>query len=90
MFGAAARGAPGLVYSPLAPSPRAAPPYPSHVSDIFHSAYSGPSDGDLSYATDYGRACVVFTSLSATSLSVDYYQPDWVVLDLGEIEDPSR
>jgi len=33
---------------------------------------------------------VVFTSLSATSLSVDYYQPDWVVLDLGEIEDPSR
>lgn len=49
---------------------------------------AGPSDGDLLYAADSGRACLVFTSVASDQLNVDYYTPDGVVIDLGLIQQP--
>ena len=44
---------------------------------------------DLAYAARYGRSCVVFTSVSGGVLNADLYFPDGVVLDLGEVREPS-
>lgn len=63
--------------------------YHFHVQSAKNGRYAGPSDGDMAYAARYGRACLVFTSLDETTLGVDLYQPDGVVLDLGEITKPT-
>jgi len=47
--------------------------------------FAGPSQGDLVYAARSGRTCVVFTSIDQDTLNVDVYQPNGVVIDLGEI-----
>jgi hypothetical protein len=59
--------------------------YHFHVQQRRNAGYAGPSDSDLVYAARYGRSCVVFTSLDEGRLNVDFYQPDGIVLDLGEI-----
>lgn len=59
--------------------------YHFHVAKVFNSEFSGPSGGDLAYAARFGRNCIVFTSITREALSADYYQPDGVVLDLGEV-----
>lgn len=59
--------------------------YHFHVQSVNNGRYAGPSDGDMAYAARYGRACLVFTSINEKTLGVDLYQPDGVVLDLGEI-----
>lgn len=64
---------------------RALAQYHLHVQHPRNTKYAGPSGGDLRNARLSGRNSVVFTSLSETRLGVDYYQPDGVVLDLGEI-----
>ncbi|MCE7973599.1 MAG: hypothetical protein DYG92_04630 [Leptolyngbya sp. PLA1] len=46
---------------------------------------AGPSPADLEYAARFGRACLVMTTVGECVLSVDYYQPDGVVVDLGTI-----
>jgi hypothetical protein len=62
-----------------------------HAQAEGNREYAGPSEGDLEYAAASGRSCLVFTSLSADLLGVDYYHADGdgtadaVVLDLGEI-----
>ncbi len=64
---------------------RALAQYHLHVQRPRNTEYAGPSGGDLRNARMSGRNSVVFTSLSRTRLGVDYYQPDGVVLDLGEL-----
>jgi len=64
--------------------------YHFHVQSVNNGRYAGPSDGDMTYAARYGRACVVFTSIDEETLGVDLYQPDGVVLDLGEIKRPTK
>lgn len=62
--------------------------YHFHASRNSMRDYAGPGEGDDAYARTLGRSCLVFTSLSADSLNADYYQPDGVVIDLGEIRRP--
>lgn len=62
--------------------------YHFHVQDTRNGAYSGPSANDLLYAARYGRTCLVFTSLSSTTLDVDLYTPDGAVIDLGAVRKP--
>ncbi len=49
---------------------------------------AGPSDGDLLYAADSGRTCLVFTSVASDTLNVDLYTPNGAVIDLGMILAP--
>jgi hypothetical protein len=66
-------------------SDRALAHYHLQVQREKNYKYAGPSSGDLRYARLSGRSCVVFTSLGADRLGVDYYQPDGATIDLGEI-----
>lgn len=59
--------------------------YHFHVQHRRAAEYAGPSPADLDYARRYGRSCVVLTALGDGVLGVDFYQPDGVVLDLGEV-----
>lgn len=61
--------------------------YHLHVQKWANSDYAGPSPGDLAYAARHRRSCVVLTGISEDALAVDYYQPDGVVIDLGELRD---
>ncbi|MFA6043986.1 MAG: hypothetical protein WC718_03290 [Phycisphaerales bacterium] len=72
----------------IAQSDTAMAHYHFHVQEPSYAKYAGPSAGDLEYACRSGRSCLVFTSISETSLAVDYYQPDGVDLDLGTISQP--
>jgi hypothetical protein len=65
----------------------AAAHYHFHVAEPRNAAFSGPSEGDLAYATRFGRSCLVITSIGFGVLSVDYYQPGGITLDLGELRD---
>lgn len=56
-----------------------------HAQTWRNHALAGPSPADLEYAARFGRACLVMTTVAECTLSVDYYQPDGVVLDLGTI-----
>jgi hypothetical protein len=56
-----------------------------HVQRDDNADYAGPSEGDVGYAQDQGRACVVFTSVRAGVLNADYYQPGGITIDLGEV-----
>ena len=56
-----------------------------HASQTEMVDHAGPSEGDLRYAWGTRRNCLVFTSLRARRLTVDYYTPDGVVIDLGEL-----
>ncbi len=66
-------------------SDRALAHYHLQVQKEKNYKYAGPSSGDLRYAALSGRSCVVFTSLGADRLGVDYYQPNGATIDLGEI-----
>ncbi|USO00268.1 MAG: hypothetical protein H6810_06305 [Phycisphaeraceae bacterium] len=59
--------------------------YHMHVQKPKNYDYAGPSVGDSRNARLSGRNCLVFTSISDDRLDIDYYQPDGVVIDLGEI-----
>lgn len=62
--------------------------YHFHVQNVNNARFAGPSDGDMAYAARYGRACLVFTAIDENTLGVDLYQPDGVVLDLGDFTRP--
>jgi hypothetical protein len=66
-------------------SDRALAHYHLQVQKPRNYQYAGPSSGDLRYAQLSGRTCLVFTSISMERLNVDLYQPDGVVIDLGEV-----
>jgi hypothetical protein len=59
--------------------------YHLHAQKEKNGSYAGPSPGDLMYAARSGRNCIVFTTLGGGLMDVDYYQPDGIVIDLGEI-----
>lgn len=56
-----------------------------HASQTEMVDHAGPSEGDLRYAWGTRRNCIVFTSLRERRVAVDYYTPDGVVIDLGEL-----
>ncbi len=62
--------------------------YHFHASRTSMREYAGPGQGDDAYARVLGRSCIVFTTLGKDSMNADYYQPDGVVIDLGEIRRP--
>ncbi len=62
--------------------------YHFHASHTSMREYAGPGQGDDAYARVLGRSCIVFTTLGKDSMNADYYQPDGVVIDLGEIRRP--
>jgi hypothetical protein len=66
-------------------SPRSLCHYHFHVQRERNSEYAGPGDGDIEYASTHGRACLVFTSVNATTLNVDFYQRGGARIDLGEL-----
>jgi hypothetical protein len=72
----------------IAQSNHALAHYHFHVQSPRNAEYAGPSPNDLAYAARFGRNCLVFTSVSSDAMDVDYYQPDGVTLDLGEIRRP--
>lgn len=59
-----------------------------HVQSVNNRDYAGPSRGDLEYAREHGRSCIVFTSISGRTLNVDYYQPNGTIIDLGFVRRP--
>jgi hypothetical protein len=59
--------------------------YHFHAQQFRNSDFAGPSYKDLGYASRFGRSCVVFTSMSRDSIDADYYQPDGIVIDLGDL-----
>jgi hypothetical protein len=63
--------------------------YHYHVQRNKNEDYAGPSDGDLEYARINGRSCLVFTTINENTLNADYYQPDGIVIDLGDIKRPA-
>jgi len=62
--------------------------YHFHVQDLRNSEFAGPSADDLAYAGRQGRNCLVFTSVARRTMNIDYYQPDGIVIDLGDISAP--
>lgn len=62
--------------------------YHFHVQRTKNEDYAGPSDGDLEYARVNGRSCLVLTSVAEGTLNADYYQPDGIVIDLGDFKKP--
>lgn len=66
---------------------RALAHYHFHVQEVRNGPYAGPSPDDLNYAARYGRSCLVLTSVAAGALDIDYYQPDGIVIDLGDIRE---
>lgn len=59
--------------------------YHFHAQRVNNADYAGPGPGDLIFANEQGRACVVFTPIRRGVLAVSYYQPGSVVVDLGTI-----
>lgn len=74
--------------SMLAASDCAIAHYHMHVQKARNGSYAGPSDGDLAYASRFGRTCLVFTSVSEEAMNIDLYQPDGVIVDLGTFSIP--
>lgn len=56
-----------------------------HASQTEMVEHAGPSEGDLRYAWGTRRNCLVFTSLRERRLAIDYYTPEGIVIDLGEL-----
>ena len=59
-----------------------------HAAKMWNEAYAGPSDEDLEYATANGVRALVFTPINRDTVNVDYYQPNGMTVDLGQIERP--
>lgn len=62
--------------------------YHFHCPTYSNREYAGPSMGDLEYARQYGRSCIVFTFADRNTLNADYYQPNGARVDLGSITRP--
>lgn len=67
-------------------SDRALAHYHMQVQRARMSRQAGPSDGDLLYAAESGRTCLVFTSVGRETLNADVYTPDGQIIDLGYVE----
>lgn len=69
----------------IASTPRSLAHYHFHVQNTNNSEYAGPSTGDMDYAANYARNCLVFTSVKDGVMNVDYYQRNGARIDLGEV-----
>lgn len=69
----------------FADSARSLAHYHFHVQTWSNAEYAGPGKGDLDYAVNHGRSCLVFTAVKEGILDVDYYQRNGAIIDLGEI-----
>jgi hypothetical protein len=54
-----------------------------HARDYDSGPLAGPSLGDIGYAINHGRSCLVLTFLDTDTMNADYYQPNGAVIDLG-------
>jgi hypothetical protein len=72
----------------LRSSDRALAHYHFHAQRWGNARYAGPSPDDRVYAWRQGRACLVITAIRSGVLAIDYYQPNGLILDLGEITQP--
>lgn len=59
--------------------------YHFHVQTANNRDYAGPGRGDLEYAANHGRNCIVLTSVREGAMDADYYVRGGIVIDLGEI-----
>ncbi|MBY0309146.1 MAG: hypothetical protein K2Q09_10430, partial [Phycisphaerales bacterium] len=59
--------------------------YHFHAQNERNSEAAGPSGGDIEYARDSGRLCVVFTPIAKGVTDVDAYFASGVRCDLGTI-----
>lgn len=64
-------------------SDRALAHFHLHAQRVNMVPFAGPSQGDLAYAARSGRTCVVFTSIDARTMNIDFYTPGGIVIDLG-------
>lgn len=62
--------------------------YHFHANRHGNADYAGPSEADLVFAQEFGRACLVLTFIDADTLGADYYQPGGARIDLGELARP--
>lgn len=60
--------------------------YHFHAQRERNEGYAGPSAGDMLYASLQGRNCLVLTTVRSSTMNADFYQPDGVVIDLGELK----
>ncbi|MFT3685424.1 MAG: hypothetical protein QM783_10935 [Phycisphaerales bacterium] len=63
--------------------------YHFHAQNMTNTEAAGPSGGDMEYARDSGRLCVVLTPIGPNTFDVDAYFGSWVRCDLGTIGQPS-
>lgn len=73
----------------LTRSDRAIAHYHFHAQSDRNERAAGPSDEDLRYARNLGRTCFVLTTIRSGVADLDVYQPDGVVIDLGEVKIPA-
>ncbi len=59
--------------------------YHFHAQHTRNSDYAGPGMGDMKFAAAYRFNCLVVTSISETTLNVDYHQANGAVVDLGTV-----
>jgi hypothetical protein len=59
--------------------------YHFHAQKYANAEFAGPSGGDVDYAKDSGRLCIVFTPVRKGVFDVDAYFGDRVRCDLGAI-----
>ncbi|MCL4742867.1 MAG: hypothetical protein KJZ54_11780 [Phycisphaerales bacterium] len=69
-------------------SDRALAHYHFHAQKARNREFAGPSVPDLVTAARLGRTSLVFTSIDSDLLNADLYQPDGVLIDLGEVRRP--
>ncbi|MCW5777026.1 MAG: hypothetical protein KIS87_11355 [Phycisphaeraceae bacterium] len=69
-------------------SDRALAHYHFHAQKARNREFAGPSMPDLVTAARLGRTSLVFTSIDRDLLNADLYQPDGVLIDLGEVRRP--
>ncbi len=62
--------------------------YHFHAQRNRNAAFAGPGRGDLEYAEQLGRSCLVLTLVSANELNVDCYLPTGARIDLGGVSRP--
>jgi hypothetical protein len=60
-----------------------------HAQSHDNADFAGPGMGDLAYADATRANCLVFTFVNRSTLNVDFYRHDRVVVDLGEIMRPA-
>ncbi len=71
-------------------SDRALAHYHFHAQKARNREFAGPSMPDLVTAARLGRTSLVFTSIDRDVLNADLYQPDGVLIDLGEVRRPRK